>query len=177
MGMGSVLCKVNPYDEDISKTRDLGWYPRMDLEMSPTYDHHSHSHLLILCPSLPLLRNSWNSYNIPSLFYSWSDIHGYKLFLQIPQEISPMMCVCVCVCVCESGLVSGQGLWSIGVKRGPTQRLCLFSGSFVKSTSDHHLFFGQCFCLNWNEPRRPTFLLIVIVIIFTNLQSWIILIN
>jgi hypothetical protein len=100
MGMGSVLCKVNPYDEDISKTRDLGWYPRMDLEMSPTYDHHSHSHLLILCPSLPLLRNSWNSYNIPSLFYSWSDIHGYKLFLQIPQEISPMMCVCVCVCVC-----------------------------------------------------------------------------
>ncbi len=99
MGMGSVLCKVNPYDEDISKTRDLGWYPRMDLEMSPTYDHHSHSHLLILCPSLPLLRNSWNSYNIPSLFYSWSDIHGYKLFLQIPQEISPMMCVCVCVCV------------------------------------------------------------------------------
>jgi hypothetical protein len=24
MGMGSVLCKVKPYDEEISKTRDLG---------------------------------------------------------------------------------------------------------------------------------------------------------
>jgi len=64
----------------------------------------------------------------------------------------------MCVCACESGLVSGQGLCSIGVKRGPTQRLCLFSGSFVKSTSDHHLFLDNVFVTTELNPGGQVFI-------------------
>jgi hypothetical protein len=127
MGMGSVLCKVKPYDEEISKTRDLGWaFLFMDISCPPN----------------------------------------------TPGDFSNDVCVCVWIRV---GLRSR--FCSIGVKRGPTQRLSVCSVVHLSKAPLIITFFWTMFLsqLNWTQAAR--FLLIVIVTIFTNLQSWIILIS